>query len=76
MRAASNSTRWRGRSKFLSSKAETLRGAYAEKLAAHRAGLRDLCHRIGWSFTVHRTDESPTRLLLSLHALISGEAAR
>ena len=47
--------------KFLSSKAETLRGAYAEKLAAHRAGLRDLCNRIGWSFSIHRTDESPTR---------------
>jgi uncharacterized protein (DUF58 family) len=62
--------------KFLSSKTETLRGAYAEKLAAHRASLRDLCNRIGWSFSIHRTDESPTRLLLSLHALISGEAAR
>jgi uncharacterized protein (DUF58 family) len=62
--------------KFLSSKTETLRGAYAEKLASHRASLRDLCNRIGWSFSIHRTDESPTKLLLSLHALISGEAAR
>lgn len=62
--------------KFLSAKAETLRDAYAEKLANHRAALRDLCHRIGWSFTIHRTDEPPARLLLSLHALISGEAAR
>lgn len=62
--------------KFLSAKAETLRGAYAEKLANHRAALRDLCSRIGWSFTVHRTDEAPAKLLLSLHARISGEAAR
>lgn len=62
--------------KFLSAKAETLRGAYAEKLANHRAALRDLCNRIGWSFTVHRTDEAPAKLLLSLHARISGEAAR
>ena len=62
--------------KFLSSKAETLREAYAEKLAAHRAALRELCRRIGWSFVIHRTDESPTRTLLALHALISGEAAR
>ena len=62
--------------KFLSSKAETLRETYAEKLANHRGALRDLCNRIGWSFSIHRTDESPTRLLLSLHALISGEAAR
>jgi uncharacterized protein (DUF58 family) len=62
--------------KFLSSKAETLREAYAEKLAAHRAALRELCRRIGWSFVIHRTDESPTRALLALHALIAGEAAR
>ena len=62
--------------KFLSSKAETLRGAYAEKLEAHRAALRDLVNRIGWSFTIHRTDESPTKLLLALHARISGEAGR
>lgn len=62
--------------KFLSSKAETLREAYAEKLEAHRAALRDLCRRIGWSFTIHRTDQPPMRTLLSLHALLSGEAAR
>ena len=62
--------------KFLSSKAETLRGVYAEKLASHRAGLRGLCNRIGWSFSIHRTDEPPTPMLLKLHALISGEAAR
>jgi uncharacterized protein (DUF58 family) len=62
--------------KFLSSKAETLREAYAEKLAEHRASLKDLCRRIGWSFVIHRTDDPPTRSLLSLHALISGEAAR
>jgi uncharacterized protein (DUF58 family) len=62
--------------KFLSSKTETLRDAYAAKLAEHRDSLRDLCRRIGWSFTLHRTDEPPTRVLLSLHALISGEAAR
>ena len=62
--------------KFLSAKTETLREAYAQKLAEHRAALKDLCRRIGWSFIVHRTDDSPTATLLSLHALISGEAAR
>lgn len=62
--------------KFLSSRTETLREAYAEKLATHRERLRELCRRMGWSFVVHRTDESPTRTLLALHALISGEAAR
>lgn len=62
--------------KFLSSKAETLRGAYAERLAQHRAQLQDLCRRIGWSFTIHRTDEPPAATLLALHAIVSGEAMR
>ncbi|MCA3555079.1 DUF58 domain-containing protein [Aestuariivirga sp.] len=62
--------------KFLSSRAETLREAYARKLAEHRAALRELCRRIGWSFLIHRTDEPPTGTLLALHALISGEAGR
>jgi uncharacterized protein (DUF58 family) len=62
--------------KYLSSKTETLREAYAAKLAAHRDGLRDLTRRIGWTFTIHRTDEAPTRLLMMLHALISGALSR
>jgi len=62
--------------KFLSARTETLRGAYGEALERHRAALRDLCRGIGWSFTVHRTGEPPTALLLSLHQLVSGEARR
>jgi uncharacterized protein (DUF58 family) len=62
--------------RFLSSRAETLRQSYIERLAEHRERLRELCHRIGWSFLVHRTDQSPLQTLLSLHALISGEAVR
>lgn len=62
--------------KFLSSKAETLRGAYAAKLETHRAALRELCRRIGWTFTIHRTDQPPASLLMMLHALMSGAAAR
>jgi uncharacterized protein (DUF58 family) len=58
--------------KFVSSRTETLRGAYAEKLAAHRAALRDLCHGIGWSFTIHRTDDPASHLLFLLHNLIGG----
>lgn len=58
--------------KFLSSKTETLRDAYGTRLEAHRGALRDLCRSIGWTFTVHRTDEPPARLLMMLHALMSG----
>ena len=62
--------------KFLSSKTETLRDAYGARLEVHRGALRDLCRSIGWTFTVHRTDEPPARLLMMLHALMSGTWAR
>ncbi|MGH6856041.1 MAG: DUF58 domain-containing protein, partial [Aestuariivirga sp.] len=62
--------------KFLSAKTETLRGPYAEKLGLHRDGLRDLTARLGWSFTIHRTDESPALLLMALHGLIGGARSR
>jgi uncharacterized protein (DUF58 family) len=62
--------------KFLSSRTETLRDAYVWKLAAHRGALRDLCRRLGWSFTLHRTDTPPARLVLNLHAILSGEARK
>lgn len=62
--------------KFLSSKTEALRPAYAGKLARHRDELRDMCTSIGWTFTVHRTDASAARLLMQLHHVISGNWAR
>ena len=61
---------------FLSSKTETLRGAYAERLGRHRDELRGLCRRLDWSFIVHRTDESPAALLMNLHLLIGGDRRR
>lgn len=65
-----------GPSRFVAARAEALRSDYGNALAAHRARLRDLCRSIGWSFTVHRTDQAPAALLLGLHQLISGEARR
>lgn len=62
--------------KFLSAKTETLRQPYAEKLRLHREALRDLVGKFGWSFTIHRTDESPALLLMTLHGLIGGAKSR
>ena len=62
--------------KFLSAKTEALRQPYAEKLRLHRGALRELCNKLGWSFTIHRTDESPARLLMALHGLIGGAKSR
>ncbi len=65
-----------GPRKFLAGKTETLRNAYSERFRAHRDALRDLVTRLGWTFTVHRTDTPPTTLLMSLHGLIGGEHLR
>jgi uncharacterized protein (DUF58 family) len=62
--------------KYLSAKTETLREAYGARLESQREALRDLSSRIGWTFTIHRTDEAPARLLMMLHALISGAMGR
>ncbi len=62
--------------KFLANKTESLRGAYAAKFAAHREHLRDIAHRFGWTFTVHRTDEPVARLLMVMHGLIGGAKSR
>jgi len=63
----------RGPQKFLAGKAEALREAYAAKYASQRAAVRDIANRIGWTFTVHRTDNPPLHLLLALHAVNGGE---
>lgn len=51
---------------------ESLRGAYAERLAGHRAGLAAIARALGWSFATHRTDAPARTTLISLHALLSG----
>ncbi len=59
--------------KLLAGRAETLREAYGEKLQRHRAGIRDLTKSLGWSFTIHHTDHSPNKMLMSLHNLVAGQ---
>jgi len=59
--------------KLVVGQAQTLRQAYGEKLQQHRAQLRDLTKSLGWSFTVHHTDNSPNKMLMSLHNLIAAQ---
>jgi uncharacterized protein (DUF58 family) len=61
-------------STYLARKTENLRAAYAKAYGDHRQQLRDLARSLGWTFTVHRTDEAPTRCLLPLYTHISGAA--
>ncbi len=52
-------------------RAETWRADYTERVARHRAEIRRETDRLGWSFTIHRTDRPPSELLLALHARIA-----
>jgi uncharacterized protein (DUF58 family) len=61
-------------STYLARKTESLRERYVTAYANHRQQLRDLARSLGWTFTVHRTDEAPTRCLLPLYAHVSGNA--
>jgi uncharacterized protein (DUF58 family) len=57
--------------RFLANKAENLRERYIAAYAEQRESVRQLAHRLGWSFTVHRTDQPLTNCLLALHARVS-----
>lgn len=50
---------------------QDMRERYVEARLRHRAGLRDLARRLGWTVSLHRTDEAPARLLLGLHPQLS-----
>ena len=52
-------------------RAQNLRAAYLDRLAAQRESVRAASARQGWDFALHRTDESAAAALLSLHARLS-----
>lgn len=56
-------------------RAEDARAAYAARMQTHRAGVRELAARAGWSFAVHHTDRPPQLALSALHQALSGYAA-
>src|SRR5277367_2734513 len=56
-------------------RAETWRADYTERVARHRAEIRSETDRLGWTFTIHRTDRPASELLLSLHSRIGAGTA-
>ncbi len=58
-------------SRYLSPKTENLREQYIEKYNEHRDALKRIARGIGWSFQVHRTDQSVMPTLLALYGQIS-----
>jgi uncharacterized protein (DUF58 family) len=63
-------------SRITAGRAENWRADYTAELASHRAAIRNETDRLGWSFTIHRTDRPATELLLALHARIGAGAVR
>jgi uncharacterized protein (DUF58 family) len=59
-----------GAGEIIAGRAENWRAAYEARVARHRAEIRAETDRIGWSFTVHRTDRAANDLLLALHTRI------
>jgi uncharacterized protein (DUF58 family) len=51
-------------------RAENWRADYEARLQQHRADLRAETKRLGWSFTIHRTDRPANELLFALHGRI------
>jgi len=49
-------------------RAETWQAEYAARIENHRTAIRTETDRLGWSFTIHRTDSPASQLLLRLHA--------
>jgi len=64
-----------GAGSITAGRAEAWQFDYQAKLANHRAAIRAETDRIGWSFTIHRTDRPATELLLALHARLGAPPA-
>ncbi len=59
-----------GGGRVTAGRAENWRADYAARVSRHRTEIRSETDRLGWSFTIHRTDRPATELLLALHARI------
>src|SRR5262249_10336549 len=57
-----------GAGSITAGRAEAWKGEYETRVARHRAEIRAETDKLGWSFTIHRTDRPATELLLALHA--------
>src|SRR5271155_5443807 len=65
-----------GGGRITAGRAETWRADYTARVQRHRSEIRAETDRLGWSFSIHRTDRPATELLLALHARIGAETAR
>lgn len=61
-----------GGERWVADRAESLRGEYQSRFAAHRAAIADCATRLGWSFLVHHTDRPASEPLLALMMSLEG----
>jgi len=59
-----------GAGEITAGRAENWRADYEARLRLHRDEIRAAAAKLGWSFTIHRTDRPPNELLMALHARI------
>src|SRR6187431_2300616 len=59
-----------GAGEITAGRAENWRNDYDARLQRHRSEIRAETNRLGWSFSIHRTDRAANELLLALHARI------
>jgi len=59
-----------GAGEITAGRAENWRADYEARLKRHRDEIRAEASRLGWSFTIHRTDRPANELLMALHARI------
>ena len=56
-------------------RAESWKSEYETRVRDHRSAIRAETDRLGWSFTIHRTDRPATELLLALHVRLGAPPA-
>jgi uncharacterized protein (DUF58 family) len=64
-----------GDERWIADRVESLRPAYRQRLAAHRASIEEGVRRMGWSFLLHHTDRPAAEPLLLLMMRLQGMAA-
>lgn len=60
-----------GEAPWLLGRAEAVREGYLQRLALQTQGLVEICQRIGWTASLHRTDASAQAALLGLYSALS-----
>jgi uncharacterized protein (DUF58 family) len=59
--------------KLLVGRAESLKSEYDRRLSNHQARIGAEARRLGWTFSVHRSDNAPHTALLALYAAVAAE---